>query len=194
MAKAKSKRGRSSAAGRGGKTGSLQSDVEVYLAEEAPRGPWSGGRAGDFLHAMSAAERGERPRSVHWKIRTKDGVEGMAWSRLPGGRYSVSLYRPGQSAIQKTLARDEFEVVSGDADEGSRPRVLRISRGGAMADRRVLVVDVQYPDEEPMRVHFAGPSGRVGPVVMIANGAQMFVSDPARFGPFGEDWVRKFFA
>lgn len=77
---------------------------------------------------------------------------------------------------------------------GGAPRVLAISRGESLADRRVFTVDVQYPGEQPKRVQFAGPSRDiVGPVVMISGGGQTFVHDPSRFGPFGRDWVRRFF-
>lgn len=76
------------------------------------------------------------------------------------------------------------------------PRILKIENLGAMADRRAFLVKIQYPGEKPTRVTFTGPSQFiVGPVVMImAKGQQEPVRDPGRFGRFGRDWIRKFFA
>jgi hypothetical protein len=46
-----------------------------------------------------------------------------------------------------------------------------------------------------MHVVFAGPSGNSsGPVVIILRGQQTFVHDPSRFGTFGPDWIRRFYA
>lgn len=54
---------------------------------------------------------------------------------------------------------------------------------------------VQYEDEPASIVTFYGQSSGVGPVVMeTAQGGQIFVTDPSRFGKFGEEWVRRFFA
>lgn len=91
---------------------------------------------------------------------------------------------------------DEVLAKKPGSSSGDRPRILKISRGKSFADRRVFVVDVQYPGEELMRVEFAGPSRDiVGPVVMVLNGGQqMFVHDPSRFGTFGQDWIRRFYA
>jgi hypothetical protein len=75
------------------------------------------------------------------------------------------------------------------------PRVLKIENLGAMADRRAFLVRVQYPDEKPTSVTFTGPSQNiVGPVVMVtAQGQQVPVHDPGRFGPFGREWIYGFF-
>lgn len=52
---------------------------------------------------------------------------------------------------------------------------------------------VTYPGEDARLVTFHG-SAYGGPVVMVAGGHQTFVTDPGRFGEFGEEWVRRFFA
>ena len=80
------------------------------------------------------------------------------------------------------------------APDPAQPKILKISRGVTFAGQRDIAVDVQYPGEPPTRVEFVGPSGNIaGPVVMVLRGHQTFVSDPARFGPFGPAWVRRFF-
>lgn len=51
-----------------------------------------------------------------------------------------------------------------------------------------------YDGEAPDPVTFVG-SIYGGPVVMITGAAsQVFVTSPERFGPFGKEWVRRFFA
>jgi hypothetical protein len=76
------------------------------------------------------------------------------------------------------------------------PRVLKLSRDKTFASLRSIVATIQYTGEDPKRVEFVGPSksvGGPGPVVMIVRGYQTFVTDPARFGDFGPEWVRRFF-
>ena len=83
---------------------------------------------------------------------------------------------------------------SGGVSGRQGPRILKVTRGRVFAGQRTVAVDVQYPGESPMRVEFVGPSTGAGPVVMIARGRQEFVHDPSRFGGFGPDWVRRFYA
>ena len=73
------------------------------------------------------------------------------------------------------------------------PRILNITGGESMADRRVYNVVVQYPGESSKNIGFAGPASGTGPVVMITQRGQVFVTDPSRFGKFGRDWIRRFF-
>ena len=104
---------------------------------------------------------------------------------------------PKKSHAQIKREIDEVLAKKPGSSSGDGPRILKISRGKSFADRRVrvFVVDVQYPGEEPMRVEFAGPSrGIVGPVVMGLKGQQPFVHDSSRFGTFGQDWIRRFYA
>lgn len=66
--------------------------------------------------------------------------------------------------------------------------VIKVHRGIAGQ----VVIDAM---RDGMRVSFSGSTyGAPGPVVMITEtGAQVFVSDPGRFGEkFGTDWVRAF--
>jgi hypothetical protein len=103
---------------------------------------------------------------------------------------------PKRSHAQIKREIDAVLAKKPGSSSSDGPRILKISRGKSFADRRVFVVDVQYPGEEPMRVEFTGPSRDiVGPVVMVLDGGrQMFVHDPSRFGTFGQDWIRHFYA
>lgn len=77
----------------------------------------------------------------------------------------------------------------------NEPTIVSIKRSAGIAGEVRLTATVKYPsDEEPSRVTFVG-STYGGPVVMIMpSGHQLFVSDPGRHGPFGQEWVRRFFA
>jgi hypothetical protein len=73
------------------------------------------------------------------------------------------------------------------------PELGKIVRTGGIAGQVQYTTDVTYPDEPPRAVSFVGyPAG--GPVVMLSGDSQTFVTDPGRFGKFGPDWVRRFFA
>lgn len=72
------------------------------------------------------------------------------------------------------------------------PAVGKVSRLNGPAGQIVCTVTVTYPDEEPRVVSFSG-SSYGGPVVMITDAGQTFVTDPGRFGEFGTEWVRRFF-
>jgi hypothetical protein len=93
------------------------------------------------------------------------------------------------------LDREIAEVLVKEPGSGG-PRIIKISGGKSFAGQRSFTANVQYPGEKPSRVEFVGPSGGgAGPVVMITQGRnQTFVHDPSRFGSFGADWVRRFFA
>lgn len=52
---------------------------------------------------------------------------------------------------------------------------------------------VTHPGEEPRVVEFVG-SSYGGPVLMITETWETYVSEPGRFGRFGKGWVRRFFA
>lgn len=91
------------------------------------------------------------------------------------------------------LERDIAEVLSKESNN-DKPRILKISRGTSFAGQRSITVTVQYAGEEPKRVEFVGPTSGAGPVVMVTGKHQTFVTDPSRFGAFGQSWVRRFFA
>ena len=76
------------------------------------------------------------------------------------------------------------------------PRLGNIRSFGKIAGQIGYTVEVTYPGEDARFVNFIG-SRYGGPVVMLTGTAQTFVTDPGRFGAFGEDgeeWVRRFFA
>lgn len=77
--------------------------------------------------------------------------------------------------------------------EKIRPELGPITRTNGVAGAYAYSVDVTYPDEPTMRVHFYG-SAYGGSVVSEVNGAQVFVRRPERFGEkLSPEWVRRFF-
>lgn len=77
-----------------------------------------------------------------------------------------------------------------------KPTLGTIKRTNGVAGQISYTVPVTYPGEPTERLTFVG-SVYGGPVVMVTPGyqtEQTFVTDPNRFGPFGPDWVRRFFA
>jgi hypothetical protein len=77
-----------------------------------------------------------------------------------------------------------------------KPIVHRVKRVSAIAGQTQYSATVQYPNEDAMTVSFVGMLGSDdGVVVHIGPGGQQgFVTNPGRFGPFGAEWVRRFFA
>jgi hypothetical protein len=72
--------------------------------------------------------------------------------------------------------------------------VAKIKRHAGIAGQFSVSAEVTYPGELPEVVEFVG-STFGGPVVMVTpSGTQTFVTDPGRFGEFGPEWVRRFFA
>ena len=71
----------------------------------------------------------------------------------------------------------------------------RVTKRNGPAGQVEITASVQYEDEDTQSVTFVG-SVYGGPVVMITPGnpGGTFVTDPGRFGDFGEPWVRRFFA
>jgi hypothetical protein len=67
--------------------------------------------------------------------------------------------------------------------------MTNIRRHSGIAGQFAVSAEVTYPGEPMRAVTFTGSNG--GPVVMTT--AETFVTDPGRFGKFGETWVRKFF-
>lgn len=51
---------------------------------------------------------------------------------------------------------------------------------------------VTYPGEEPMVVEFVG-SRYGGPVLMVTEHGEIWVTEPGRFGTFGKNWVLRFY-
>lgn len=76
------------------------------------------------------------------------------------------------------------------------PTLGEIVRSSGLAGQLSYRVDVSYPGEPAKPIAFVG-NEYGGPVVMVtvSNGteSQVFVEDPARFGDFGPEWVRRFF-
>jgi hypothetical protein len=80
-------------------------------------------------------------------------------------------------------------------EEFPTPTIHRLKRQSGIAGQFEITATVEYPGEGEREVTFVGSTyGVDGPVVMISDGRQTFVSDPGRFGEFNEAWVRAFFA
>lgn len=79
--------------------------------------------------------------------------------------------------------------------ENPAPTLGPVRKVSGIADQVAFRVEVSYPDELPSWVTFTG-SVHGGPVVIVTpgNSRGQFVSAPERFGPFGPQWVRNFFA
>jgi hypothetical protein len=90
------------------------------------------------------------------------------------------------------------------------PHIYYVRKRAGMAGQVAFTARVGYPDEPPRDVTFVG-SVYGGPVVMhttISRNVSTLeeaewwepetietsVTDPGRFGEFGETWVRRFFA
>ena len=74
------------------------------------------------------------------------------------------------------------------------PTVTNIRKHKGIAGQFSVTATVQYPCESPDTIEFVG-STYGGPVVMVTNGGnQTFVTNPERFGKFGTEWVKRFFA
>lgn len=73
------------------------------------------------------------------------------------------------------------------------PTLGPIRKESGVAGQVAYSVAVTYPGETQAVARFVG-SVWGGPVVMVMpSGAQVYVTDPERFGPFGPEWVRRFF-
>lgn len=73
------------------------------------------------------------------------------------------------------------------------PTLGAVRKVSGIAGQVQYDVTVTYPDEPTETVSFVG-SVYGGPVVMVTPaGTQTFVTEPARFGKFGPEWVRRFF-
>jgi hypothetical protein len=73
------------------------------------------------------------------------------------------------------------------------PEVTKMRQHKGVAGQFAVQATVGYPGEDPRTVEFVG-SVYGGPVLMVTEHGQTWVTDPGRFGTFGQDWVRRFFA
>lgn len=70
--------------------------------------------------------------------------------------------------------------------------VLKVLKATGVAGQVSYTATVEYEGEEPSSVTFVG-SVYGGPVVMVTAQAQVYVTEPERFGKFSAEWVRRFF-
>jgi len=73
------------------------------------------------------------------------------------------------------------------------PTVTKMIQRKGVAGQFAVQATVTYPGEDPRVVEFVG-SAHGGPVLMVTETGETWVTDPGRFGQFGRSWVRRFFA
>lgn len=74
------------------------------------------------------------------------------------------------------------------------PTITNVKKHAGIAGQFEVSATVTYEGEEPSVARFVGDVYG-GPVVMIMpSGVQTFVTDQGRFGKFGTEWVKRFFA
>jgi len=181
----------------------LDRDIKTFLHGDAPsaaRG-FSSGRIApprpvEILASSGVYFKpGQRGYAISWTthggMHTQDGG-----TTAPGDTAYLVSKSKGMRGGALWFSERGIRFTGHAAAPASRSgaRVLKVTQGRAFAGQRAVTADVQYPGESPMRVEFVGPSNGAGPVVMILRGRQTFVDDPSRFGEFGPDWVRQFYA
>jgi hypothetical protein len=72
------------------------------------------------------------------------------------------------------------------------PSVTKLFQRKGVAGQFAVQCTVTYPGEEPRTIEFVG-SSYGGPVLMVTETSETWVTEPGRFGKFGKGWVRRFF-
>jgi hypothetical protein len=94
---------------------------------------------------------------------------------------------------ETTITREGARIRPDHITTADAPTIERVRKSAGIAGQYAVTARVRYPGEPPREVTFIG-SVYGGPVVMQSAGHELFVTDPGRFGDFGEAWVRAFFA
>lgn len=79
------------------------------------------------------------------------------------------------------------------APTATAPVVTKVFQRKGVAGQFSVQATVTHPGEDPRVVEFVG-SVFGGPVLMVTDLGETWVTDPGRFGTFGKAWVRRFFA
>ena len=78
----------------------------------------------------------------------------------------------------------------------SYPRITNIKRHNGVAGQFSYTATVQYEDEDKSRIEFVGSTYGDSVILIMGNGAQIFVRPSGRFADFSTlnpQWVRDFF-
>ncbi len=78
----------------------------------------------------------------------------------------------------------------------SSPTVTNIRRHNGVAGQFSYTATVRYQDEDASQIEFVGNAFGGSPILIMGNGAQVFVRPNGRFTDFGTlnpQWVRDFF-
>ena len=78
------------------------------------------------------------------------------------------------------------------SDTATLPRLGAIRRTNGIAGQVAYTTTVTYEGETPTKVEFLG-SVYNGPVLMVTDTMQVFVTEPSQYGDFGPEWVRRFY-
>lgn len=73
------------------------------------------------------------------------------------------------------------------------PTVTKVFQRKGIAGQFSVQATVTYPGEDSRIVEFVG-SAFGGPVLMVTDLGETWVTEPGRFGKFGKSWVKRFFA
>jgi hypothetical protein len=111
---------------------------------------------------------------------------------------------------ETTITREGARIMPDHITTADAPTIERVRKSAGIAGQYAVTARVRYPGEPARDVTFIG-SVYGGPVIMRTEVSrnvstleeaqwwetktvETFVTDPARFGEFGEAWVRAFFA
>ena len=78
----------------------------------------------------------------------------------------------------------------------STPTITNIKRHNGVAGQFSYTANVRYPNEEMTTIEFVGYAFGGAPILIMGNGAQVFVRPSPRFKDFSTlnpQWVRDFF-
>ena len=78
----------------------------------------------------------------------------------------------------------------------STPQVTNIKRHAGVAGQYSYTANVRYQDEDQTSIEFIGSTYGGAPIMVMGNGAQVFVRPSGRFTDFSTlnpQWVRDFF-
>jgi hypothetical protein len=73
------------------------------------------------------------------------------------------------------------------------PTVTKLFQRRGVAGQFSVQCTLIYPGEDPQIVEFVG-SVYGGPVFMVTDTSETWVTQPGRFGTFGKAWVKRFYA
>jgi hypothetical protein len=120
-----------------------------------------------------------------------DGTTGEIVRHAVEDGAPVAVVR-GTGAHEGELHYVDLPIPSLQEPMSDQPHIYFIRPTAGIAGQFSVKARVGYEGEAPRDVEFVG-SAYGGPVVMVTEFGQTFVTEPGRFGDFGTEWVRRFF-